>query len=75
MISDNHRLTALDGSHYRIAYPYSKRERPGWLGPVNFRCICAECREPIPRDRKGQFCSDLCKRTHAVSKRSECPER
>ena len=72
---ENSRLTALDGTTYAIASPWCKRRRPAHLGEINFRWICIECGEQIDRDRKGQFCSDLCKRTHAVSKRSECPER
>ena len=47
----NGRLTALDGTYYRIRFPYSRRERPEWLGPVNFDPICSECGENIPGSR------------------------
>ena len=63
----NGRLTALDGSYYRISAPYSKRIRPARLGEINYRWLCIECGEQIDRDRKGQFCCDECKRTHRVS--------
>ena len=64
----NNLLTGLDGiTHYRIASPWYKRKRPAHLGPVNYRDICIECREYIPRELKGQFCSDLCAMTHKVS--------
>ena len=66
----NGRLQALDGSYYVICYPYSKRGRPRWLGPVNFRCICAECRDPIPRERKGLTCGAECEKTHALGKQT-----
>ena len=67
MINDNHRLTALDGSHYRIRYPWSKRKRPAYLGEVNYRWLCVECHEQIPAQRKGMFCCDECAMTHNVS--------
>ena len=63
----NGRLTALDGSYYRISAPYVSRVRPAHLGEINYRWLCIECREQIPRELKGMYCSDLCKRTHKVS--------
>ena len=57
----NGKLYALDGSHYRIAYPYCNRERPLWFGTVNFDPICSECGKFIPQSRpKAMTCSEGC---------------
>ena len=47
---------------YKIAYPYNKRKRPHWLGPVNFLPLCVVCKKPVPRKWKmSPVCSYDCK--------------
>jgi len=46
---------------YRIAYPYTLRKRPDWLGPVNFLPLCTVCRKPVPLKRRlAPTCSVEC---------------
>jgi len=58
----NGRLQALDGSYYRIARSYRARERPEWLGDVNFGLVCMECGEILPEGVHGGtvVCSPEC---------------
>ena len=46
---------------YKIAYPYNRRKRPHWLGPVNFLPLCVVCSKPVPKRRKlAPTCSVEC---------------